>query len=131
MCTITSQVTSPQKQHGSSTRTLKGPLWLADGLPSSSSGSSSRTDGVLVRLTRRGRLSLPQAGNVTPRGVSDWPEATERDALGAGHHSADAKSRVYPTRWRSPCLCAHKIHTLNITANVGIRRWDLWVGTKT
>lgn len=68
---------------------------------------------------------------MTPGGVSDWPEATEGDVLGAGCHSADAKSRVYPTRWWFPCLCAHKIHMLNITANVGIRRWDLWVGTKT
>lgn len=53
-----------------------------------------------------------------------------RDVLGAGRHSADAKSRVDSTRWWFPCFHAHKIHTLKVTSNVGIWRWGLWVGIK-
>lgn len=64
-CTVTSDVTSSRINMEFYQGTER-PLWLADGLPSSSS-ASSRTDGVLVRLTRRGRLSLPQAGNDTLR----------------------------------------------------------------
>lgn len=65
---------------------------------------------------------------MTPGGVSDWPEATEQGHAGSW---ADAKSRVYSTRWWFPCFRAHEIHTLNVNSNVGIRRWGLWVGIKT
>ena len=52
------------------------------------------------------------------------PRPQSRDTLGAGHHSADAKSRVYSTRWWFPCFRAHK----NSYAKCKLQCWYSEVG---